>query len=226
MREVGVSLIDSVFVRQAAVPRRAGIVDADLRVHPSADIEEGAKVGAGTTVWQLAHIRAGAVVGVGCTIGRGVFVDEDVILGDRVKVQNYALIYRPARIGDGAFIGPGVVFTNDLYPRAVNLDGSSKTNADWHAAGVILRSGCAIGARSVLLPGVTVGRWALVAAGSVVTADVPDFGVVAGVPARRRGWVGRAGRPLEDIGEGRFRCPLTKEEYDTGPYGLKPAEET
>jgi UDP-2-acetamido-3-amino-2,3-dideoxy-glucuronate N-acetyltransferase len=218
--DVGVSRID-VFTEAADSRRRGDGVDADVRVHHTAEIEDGARLCAGTTVWQLAHIRAGAVVGTGCTIGRGVFIDEDVVMGDRVKVQNYALVYRPAHIGDGVFIGPAAVLTNDLYPRAVNVDGSSKTTADWQATGVILRPGSAIGARSVLLPGITVGRWAMVAAGSVVTVDVPDFAVVAGVPARRRGWVGRAGRPLEVVGKGRYRCPLTREEYVAGPEGLR-----
>jgi acetyltransferase-like isoleucine patch superfamily enzyme len=194
----------------------------DVRVHPSAEIEDGARVGADTVVWQLAHIRCGASVGAGCTIGRGVFIDEGVVLGDRVKVQNHALVYRPARVGDGVFIGPAAVITNDQYPRAVNTDGTSKTADDWHAVGVTLSDGCAVGARSVLLPGVTVGRWAMIAAGSVVTRDVRDFAVVVGVPARQRGWVGRAGRPLQALGGGRHRCPATGEEYAEGPEGLCP----
>ena len=194
-----------------------------IRVHPSADVEDGADLGADTTVWQLAHIRSGASVGAGCTLGRGVFIDEGVVLGDRVKVQNYSLVYAPARVEAGVFIGPAVVLTNDFYPRAVNPDGSSKTAADWPAVGVTLREGCALGARSVVVPGVTVGRWAMVGAGSVVTRDVPDFGLVAGVPARQRGWVGRAGRPLAALGGGRHRCPETGEEYVEGAGGLRPA---
>ncbi|HEY6748319.1 MAG TPA: acyltransferase [Mycobacteriales bacterium] len=197
-------------------------MSTSFRVHPSAEVEDGARIGPGSTVWQLAHVRAGASVGAGCTLGRGVFVDEDVILGDRVKVQNYALLYRPARIEDGVFVGPAVVLTNDVYPRAVNPDGSTKTVADWQAVGVTLRQGCAVGARSVLLPGVTVGRWAMVAAGSVVIRDVPDHALVVGVPARHRGWVGRYGRPLQSAGDGRHRCPETGEEYIEGPAGLRP----
>jgi acetyltransferase-like isoleucine patch superfamily enzyme len=218
LRELGIA---DVFAPAADNGRPADGPAADPRIHPSAEVEEGARVGVGTTVWQLAHIRITAVVGAGCTIGRGVFIDEDVIVGDRVKVQNHALVYRPARVGDGVFVGPAAVLTNDLYPRAVNIDGSSKTTGDWQAVGVALRSGCAIGARVVLLPGVTVGRWAMVAAGSVVTRDVPDFAVVAGVPARQRGWVGRAGRPLQAVGGDRYRCPLTHEEYIDGPNGLR-----
>jgi UDP-2-acetamido-3-amino-2,3-dideoxy-glucuronate N-acetyltransferase len=218
MDEDCVVVIDSAYAEP--VGRRRTGVHATARLHASAEVEDGARVGAGTIVWGLAHLRVGAVVGADCTIGRGVFVDEDVVLGDRVKVQNHALLYRPARIGDGVFVGPAVVLTNDLYPRAVNVDGTSKTSADWQAAGVVLRSGSAIGARSVLLPGVTVGCWAMVAAGSVVTTDVPDYALVAGVPARRRAWVGRAGRPLVAIGGNRFRCPLTEAEYVIGPNGL------
>lgn len=195
-----------------------------IRIHPSAEVEAGARIGTGTVVWQLAHIRHSAVLGAECTIGRGVFVDEGVELGDRVKVQNHALLYRPARIGAGVFVGPAVVLTNDPYPRAVTVDGARKDVGDWEAVGIVLEDGCSIGAGSVLLPGVTVGRWALVAAGSVVTRDVPAHAVTAGSPARPRGWVGRAGTPLEALGGGRHRCPTTGEEYLEGPDGLRPVE--
>lgn len=199
---------------------------AEARIHPTADVEDGALVAAGTVVWRRAHVRAGARIGTGCTIGRGVFVDEGVCLGDRVKVQNDALLYGPARIGDGAFVGPGAVLTNDLYPRAVNVDGTSKCADDWSAVGVVLGAGCSVGARAVLLPGVTVGRWAMIAAGAVVTADVRAFALVAGVPARERGWVGRAGRPLTPLGGGCFRCPVTQEKYVENPDGLTLKDES
>ncbi|PYC77619.1 N-acetyltransferase [Streptomyces tateyamensis] len=184
-----------------------------VRVEPSADVDPRARLGAGTTVWHLAQIREEAVVGAECVIGRGAYLGPGVRLGDRVKVQNHALVYEPAVVEDGVFIGPAVVLTNDLYPRAVGVDGRLKRAADWRADGVLLREGCSIGARAVLVAGVTVGRWALVAAGAVVRRDVPDHALVAGVPARRIGWVGRAGQPLAARGPGHWECPATGERY-------------
>lgn len=134
-------------------------------------------------------------------------------MGDNCKVQNYALVYEPARIGSGVFIGPAVVFTNDHNPRAVNPDGSPKSADDWHPVGVTVGDGAAVGARAVCVAPVRIGRWALVAAGAVVVGDVPDFGLVAGVPARRIGWVGHAGHRLEPLGEGLWVCPETDRKY-------------
>jgi UDP-2-acetamido-3-amino-2,3-dideoxy-glucuronate N-acetyltransferase len=183
------------------------------RVHPGADVDETAQIGEDTTIWHLAQIREDASLGRGCIVGRGAYVGPGVRIGDHVKLQNYALVYEPAVLEDGVFIGPAAVLTNDLYPRSVGTDGRLKRPDDWAAQGVIVKEGAAIGARAVVVAGRTVGRWALVAAGAVVTRDVPDFTLVAGVPARRIGWVGRAGEPLEDEGGGRWRCPRTGEVY-------------
>jgi acetyltransferase-like isoleucine patch superfamily enzyme len=136
-----------------------------------------------------------------------------VCLGDNVKLQNYALVYEPAQLADGVFIGPAAVLTNDEYPRSVTPDGRLKTGADWHAVGVAVGEGASIGARAVCVAPVTIGRWALVAAGAVVVKDVPDFALVVGVPARRIGWVGRAGVPLTAKGDGLFVCPQTDAVY-------------
>jgi UDP-2-acetamido-3-amino-2,3-dideoxy-glucuronate N-acetyltransferase len=186
---------------------------SNVRVLPSADVDDRAKIGAGTTVWHLAQIREDAEVGADCVIGRGAYVGPGVIMGNNVKLQNYALVYEPARLADGVFIGPAAVLTNDTYPRAVTPEGRLKTGADWTAVGVAIGEGAAIGARAVCVAPVTIGRWALVAAGAVVVADVPDFALVAGVPARRIGWVGRAGVRLVPDGEGRFVCPETGARY-------------
>lgn len=183
------------------------------RIQATADVDDRATIGDGTVVWHLAQVREGAEIGEQCVIGRGAYVGPGVRIGDRVKIQNHALVYEPAVVADGAFIGPAVVFTNDEFPRAVTPDGRLKTGEDWHAVGVTVGEGAAIGARAVCIAPVTIGRWALVAAGAVVAADVPDYALVAGVPARRVRWVGRAGVPLEDRGEGSFVCPHTGEEY-------------
>lgn len=184
-----------------------------VRIMPSAEVDDRATVGDGSSIWHLAQVRENAVLGRNCVIGRGAYVGNGVHVGDNCKIQNYALVYEPAVLEDGVFIGPAVVLTNDTFPRAVNPDGTVKSGADWDLVGVTLREGSSVGARAVCVAPVTVGRWATVAAGAVVTHDVPDFALVAGVPARRIKWVGRAGVPLEDRGSGRWRCPQTAEEY-------------
>jgi acetyltransferase-like isoleucine patch superfamily enzyme len=189
-------------------------------VAPGATVQEGAQVGAGTTVWDGALVRTGAVVGDGCTIGRGVYVDSGVTIGDRCKVQDNALLYQPARIGAGAFIGPAVVLTNDRHPRAVNPDGQPLAVDGWHAEGVEVAEGAALGAGSVVVAGCRIGRWALVAAGAVVARDVPDHALVAGNPARQLGWVGRTGHRLEADGPG-WRCPATGDRFIEGDHGLR-----
>jgi len=166
-----------------------------------ARVEPGAKVGQGTHVWHLAHVRDGAVVGANCVVGGGAFIDAGVIIGDNCKIQNAAQIFTPASIGDGVFIGPGAILTNDKAPRAVNPDGSHKALSDWTAAGVAVRTGASIGAAATIIAGVTVGRWAMIAAGAVVTRDVLDHELVAGVPARNLGWVGHDGQRLESEGD-------------------------
>jgi UDP-2-acetamido-3-amino-2,3-dideoxy-glucuronate N-acetyltransferase len=183
------------------------------RVADTADVDERAILGEGTAVWHLAQIREGARIGARCVIGRGAYVGPGVTIGDNCKLQNYALVYEPAKLADGVFIGPGVVLTNDEYPRAVTPDGELKGAEDWTSVGVVIGRGASIGARAVCVAPVSIGEWATVAAGAVVTRDVPDFAIVVGVPARRMGWVGRAGVPLTDKGAGRFVCPKTGAEY-------------
>ena len=179
------------------------------RVLASADVDDRAELGDGTTVWHLAQVREGAKLGRNCIVGRGAYVGTGVQMGDNCKLQNYALVYEPARLEDGVFVGPAAVLTNDLYPRSIDPDGNLKRGDDWEAVGVTLRTGASIGARAVCVAPVTVGRWATVAAGAVVTKDVPDFALVAGVPAKRIRWVGRAGVPLEQTDDGKWRCPKT-----------------
>lgn len=183
------------------------------RVVETADVADSATLGAGSAVWHLAQIREDAELGDDCVIGRGAYVGTGVRMGNACKVQNYALVYEPALLEDGVFVGPAAVFTNDHYPRAANPDGSLKNAADWSAVGITCRTGASIGARAVCVAPVTIGRWAMVAAGSVVIDDVPDFALVAGVPARRIRWVGRAGEPLLRVEGSLWRCPRTGDLY-------------
>jgi acetyltransferase-like isoleucine patch superfamily enzyme len=183
-------------------------------VKDTAQVAESAQLGEGTTVWEHAQIREDATLGESCVIGRGAYVGIGVQIGNRCKLQNYALVYEPATLGDGVFIGPAAVLTNDQYPRAVSPDGALKTAHDWQAVGVEIGDGASIGARAVCVAPVRVGAWALVAAGAVVTRDVPEYALVAGVPARQIGWVGRAGARLVEGTDGAWTCPQTGELYD------------
>lgn len=185
----------------------------------SAEVSDQASIGDGSKIWHLAQVREQAALGRNCIIGRGAYVGTGVTMGDNCKVQNYALVYEPAVIEDGVFIGPAVVLTNDTYPRAINADGTQKSAADWEAVGVTIRRGASIGARSVCVAPVEIGAWALVAAGSVVTRDVPAHALMAGVPARRIGWVGTTGRKLEEC-DGALVCPDTGQTYRETADGL------
>lgn len=185
---------------------------ASAVIQATADVDGSAEIGERTRVWHLAQVRGGAQIGADCNIGRGAYVGPDVVIGANCKLQNYALVYEPARLGDGVFIGPAAVLTNDEFPRAITPDGALKSADDWHAVGVTIEQGASIGARAVCIAPVTVGAWALVAAGAVVTKDVPAYALVVGVPARRIGWVGRAGRPLQPAGD-EWVCPVTGERF-------------
>lgn len=166
-------------------------------IHATADVSDRAVIGDGTMIWADVHVREEAHIGAECTLAKGVYVDVGVTVGNRCKLENYACVFHPAVLEDGVFLGPGVLLTNDRVPRAVNPDGTRKGADDWHPLPVRVCEGAAVGAGSVLLPGVTVGAWALVGAGSVVTGDVPAHGLVVGNPARLIGWVCACGARLK-----------------------------
>lgn len=194
-------------------------------VHDTADVADTAAIGAGSKVWHYAQVREDATLGENCIVGRGAYIGTGVELGDNCKVQNYALVYEPARLGRGVFIGPAVVLTNDHFPRAINADGTPKSADDWHPVGVEIREGASIGANSTCIAPIVIGRWALVGAGSVVVKDVPDFALVVGSPARRIGWVGTAGHPLTEQADGNWVCPETGARYrEVAPNELSEME--
>jgi len=191
------------------------------RSEGTAHIDSRANIGAGTSVWHLTQIRENALIGRNCVIGRSAYVGAGVSIGDNCKIQNLALVYEPATIGHGVFIGPGAILTNDVYPRAVDPDGSLKSSDDWEAAGVTIGDGAAIGARAVIRAGVTIGEWALIGAGAVVVADVAPFSMVLGNPARHAAWVGRAGQRLVADGD-ELVCPQTSERFVAAGDGIRP----
>jgi UDP-2-acetamido-3-amino-2,3-dideoxy-glucuronate N-acetyltransferase len=175
-------------------------------IHPSAVVAASAVIGPASHVWHHAQVCEGAVIGRECIVGKDAYIDVGVQVGDRVKIQNGALVYHGATLEDGVFIGPRAVLANDRYPRAITPDGRLKGQADWVVGEVLVRYGAAVGAGAVVLPGVTIGRWALIAAGAVVTAAVPDHGLVAGVPGRLVGAVCPCGRRLRASPAG-LSCP-------------------
>jgi UDP-2-acetamido-3-amino-2,3-dideoxy-glucuronate N-acetyltransferase len=162
-------------------------------IHPTADVSAQAEIGEGTRVWSNVQIRERARIGRNCILGRNSYVECDVTVGDNVKIQNNASLYVGLTVEDGVFIGPHVIFTNDKLPRAINPDGSLKSASDWHVGQTRVCFGAAIGAGSVIVTGITIGRWAMIGSGSVVTKDVPDYALVVGNPGRVIGYVSATG---------------------------------
>ena len=189
------------------------MTDEDVYIHASADVSAGASVGARTKIWHQAQVREGAVIGRDCIVGKGAYVDKDVRIGNGCKLQNGVFVFHGFNLEDGVFLGPGAMLLNDKHPRAINPDGSPKSDADWEVSEGVVGYGAAVGGGAVLLPGVRVGRFALVGSGAVVTRDVPERGIVAGNPARLRGFACDCGRPLKKTGSG-YRCPHDGREYD------------
>ena len=180
----------------------------DLTVHPSAIVDEGAVLGAGTRVWHFSHVCGGARIGAGCSLGQNVYIGNDVVIGNNVKIQNNVSVYDAVTIEDDVFCGPSMVFTNVYNPRS-----AVARKHEYRAT--LVRRGATIGANATVVCGVTIGAHAFVAAGAVANRDVPDFALMAGVPARQIGWISRHGErldlPLE--GDGRATCPHSGDSY-------------
>ena len=179
-----------------------------LQVHPSAIVDAGAQIGDGTRVWHFAHVSAGARIGSDCSLGQGVYVGNDVAIGNNVKIQNNVSVYDAVTLEDDVFCGPSMVFTNVLNPRSAVVRRHEYRRT-------LVRRGATLGANCTIVCGTTIGRHAFIGAGAVVTRDVPDFALVAGVPARQIGWMSRHGERLELplAGDADAACPATGEAY-------------
>ncbi|MHA1912145.1 MAG: acyltransferase [Candidatus Kariarchaeaceae archaeon] len=152
-----------------------------IKIHPTAIVEDGAKIASGTMIWHFVHIRSGSEIGSNCIFGKGAYVDTGVKIGNNVKVQNLVSIYQGVEIEDDVFVGPHVCFTNDLVPRAVNID--------WQIVETLIKKGVSIGANSTIVCGTVLGEYSMIGAGSVVTKDVPPHALVFGNPAKVKGYV-------------------------------------
>jgi acetyltransferase-like isoleucine patch superfamily enzyme len=196
------------------------------RIHPTAVVSDKATIGDDTQVWLHCQIRDNAKIGRGCVFGKNVYVDYDVVIGDGVKVQNNVSIYVGVTLEDGVFAGPHVCFTDDRVPRAVNPDLSPKGLSDWTITKTLVKRGAALGANSTIVCGVTVGAWAMVGSGAVVTKDVPDHALVLGNPARIVGWVCACGERVKidpEAHRGTCKCGRTLVEHGAGMKELKDA---
>ena len=169
----------------------------DVKIHSTAEVSPGARIGNGTVIWAQAQVREGATIGKNCIIGKGVYIDHDVSIGNNIKLQNRASLYYGASLEDGVFIGPHACLTNDKYPRAITPQGQLKGTDDWELGHILVKYGASVGAGAVVLPDVTIGTFALVGAGAVVTSSVPGHGIVLGNPARLTGFACKCARRLQ-----------------------------
>jgi acetyltransferase-like isoleucine patch superfamily enzyme len=185
----------------------------NVRIHPTAQVSELANIGPGTFIWNNCQVRENVSIGSGSILGKDVYVDFEVQIGDNVKIQNGAFIYHGTILESGVFVGPGVIFTNDKIPRAINPDGSIKGNSDWQVSPIRVCYGASIGAGAIILPNVTIGRYAMVGAGSIVTRDVAEHALVLGNPARQMAYVCSCGERLAEHNQSMFFCPSCETQY-------------
>lgn len=184
---------------------------SEFFVHPTSIIDENVIIGDGTKIWHFCHIQSGAIIGKNCSFGQNVNVSNNVKIGDGCKVQNNVSLYEGVELENYVFCGPSCVFTNDLTPRAKYPKGHAGYKK------TLIKEGASIGANATIVCGHTIGKWALIAAGAVVSANVPDHALVMGVPARLRGWVCECGEILSDD----LVCNKCGRSYRETPNGLR-----
>lgn len=186
----------------------------DYFLHPSSFVDEGAQIGAGTKIWHFCHVLTGATIGERCSFGQNCCVSGGTMIGNNVKVQNNVSIYEGTIIEDDVFLGPSCVLTNVTNPRSQVLRRALYEKT-------LLRRGCSIGANATVVCGITIGRYAFIAAGAVVAKDVPDYALMVGVPARQMGWMSRHGHVLKDPGaQGILTCPESGLRYQVNSEGV------
>ena len=183
-------------------------IDENAVLHPSVIL------GANVYVREYSHLRENVSIGTNSKIGRNVYIGPGVTVGNNCKIQNNALIYEPGLLEDGVFVGPGVILTNDNYPRAIKASGELKQSADWMQVGVRVGTGASIGAGAICVAPLSIGAWSLIGSGSIVTKDVPEYALVVGNPAKQIGWVGKEGAPLIHDANGVYTCPISGKKYE------------
>lgn len=169
-------------------------VNKKINIHLTAEVSPLAKIGEGSFIWHQAQVREKSVIGKNCIVGKGVYVDKGVKIGNNCKLQNYCCVFHGSILEDGVFIGPTAQILNDKYPRATTPEGKLKSDSDWKARQTIIGKGASIGAGVLILPGIKIGKFALVGAGAVVTKDVPAYTLVYGNPAKIIGKVNKEGK--------------------------------
>lgn len=179
------------------------------KIHFTAEVSKSSIIGEGTSIWNQAQIRDKAKIGKNCIIGKNVYIDFGVVIGNNVKIQNNVSVYRGVTIEDGVFVGPHTCFTNDKIPRAINPAGTIKKPTDWKLSKTLVKKGASIGANSTILSDIEIGQFALIGAGSIVTKNVPNYGLVYGNPAKLKGYVCFCGTKISKKGKGNI-CPNCK----------------
>lgn len=193
----------------------AGITNVSLNsnISSTATVAKDSSIARSVKIWNYAQIRENVTIGDSTIIGSYVYIDSNVRIGSNCKIQNRAMVYDPAEIQNGVFIGPGAIITNDHNPRAVQANGEIKVAGDWTKENVVIEEGASIGAGAICIAPVRIGAWAFVGAGAVVTKNVPAFAVVVGSPAKQIGWVGRFGIRLTKFSEDTYVCPKSNAKY-------------